>query len=95
MSHIHDTGGCSLSLGCEAAKKAAVADRETHIMIDFAGRLAAVLLGSLLIAIGVTWAVGPVRLLASLVVVPVMWAIVAIVTVGIWVALWLHGAMPL
>src|SRR5271157_5508885 len=39
-------------------------------------RLALGLLGSLLIAIGVVWAIGPVRLLAGLIAVPVMWAIV-------------------
>lgn len=38
--------------------------------------LFAVLAGSLLIAIGIAWLIGPVRLLDGLVAVPIMWAIV-------------------
>src|SRR5271166_1847297 len=47
-------------------------------------RLALGLLGSLLIAIGVVWAIGPVRLLAGLIAVPVMWAIVTAAALALW-----------
>jgi hypothetical protein len=50
--------------------------------------------GLLLIAIGVAWAVGPVRLLAGLVAVPLMWGIFTIATLAVWAALWLHGGVP-
>ena len=45
-------------------------------------RLALALLGSLMIAIGVVWAIGPVRLLAGLVAVPVAWAIVLVMVLA-------------
>jgi len=50
------------------------------------------MLGSLLIAIGIAWAVGPVRLLAGLIAVPVVCVIVAVAVLAGWVALSLHGA---
>jgi hypothetical protein len=49
------------------------------------------LLGSLLIALGIAWAVGPVRLLAGLVAVPVMWAIVTAAALVLLAALRLGG----
>jgi len=54
-------------------------------------RIAMVVFGSLLIAIAITWAVGPVRLLASLVAVPIMWAIVTVVVLAAWVAMGIYG----
>jgi hypothetical protein len=57
-------------------------------------RIAMVMFGSLLIAIEIAWVVGPVRLLAGLVAVPLMWGIVTIATLAVWAALWLHGAVP-
>jgi hypothetical protein len=53
-----------------------------------------VIFGSLLIAIAIAWAVGPVRLLAGLIAVPLMWGIVTVSVLAIWAALWLHGAVP-
>ena len=41
-------------------------------------RVAMVIFGSLLIAIAIAWAVGPVRLLAGLIAVPLMWGIVIV-----------------
>jgi hypothetical protein len=52
------------------------------------------LLGTFLIAIGIVWAIGPVRVLAGLVAVPVMWAIVTATALGAWVALRWHGVTP-
>jgi hypothetical protein len=49
------------------------------------------LLGSLLIAIGIAWAIGPVRLLAGLVVVPVAWVIVTAAALALWAAVRLHS----
>jgi hypothetical protein len=57
-------------------------------------RIAMVILGSLLIAIAIAWAVGPGRLLAGLIAVPLMWGIVTVSVLAIWAALWLHGAVP-
>ena len=54
-------------------------------------RLALALLGSLMIAIGVVWAIGPVRLLAGLVAVPVAWAIVLVMVLATWAMVSLHG----
>lgn len=54
-------------------------------MIDQFG---AILLAALLIATGIVWAVGPARLLvnaaAALIAVPVTFAVVAVVLIGIW-----------
>jgi hypothetical protein len=58
------------------------------------GQLLAFLLGTFLVAIGIVWAIGPVRVLAGLVAVPLMWAIVTAVALGAWVALRWHGATP-
>ncbi len=56
-----------------------------------AANLLAILLGSLLIAVAIAWAVGPVRLLAGLVAVPIMWAIVLAASAAAWVAWRWHG----
>ncbi len=53
--------------------------------------LFAILAGSLLIAVAIAWLVGPVRLLAGLVAVPIMWVIVAAVALAGWAAYKLHG----
>jgi hypothetical protein len=62
------------------------------------GSLLCILAGSLLIAVGIAWAIGPARLLANLaaglVVIPVLWAILTAAALGAWVALRLHGAAP-
>jgi hypothetical protein len=50
--------------------------------------------GSLLIAIAMAWAVGPVRLLAGLIAVSLMWGIVTVAVLAIWAGLWLHGVVP-
>jgi len=55
------------------------------------GSLFAILLGSLLIAVAIAWLVGPVRLLAGLVAVPIMWAIIAVVALAGWAVYKLHG----
>ena len=55
------------------------------------GSLAALLLGLLLIAIAIAWRVGPARLLAGLIAVPLMWAIVSAAALGAWVVFRLHG----
>lgn len=47
------------------------------------GRAAMVIFGSLLIAIAMVWAVGPVRLLAGLIAVPLMWGIVTVAVLAI------------
>lgn len=57
-------------------------------MID----LLALLLGALLVSIGLAWAIGPARLLAGIVAVPIMWAIVTVAAVAAWVAVRLGGA---
>ena len=57
-------------------------------------RVVMVIYGSLLIAIAIAWAVGPVRLLAGLIAVPLMWGIVTVVVLATWAGLWLHGAVP-
>jgi hypothetical protein len=53
-------------------------------------RVVMVIFGSLLIAIAIAWTVWPVRLLASLVAVPLMWGIVTVAVLAIWAGLWLH-----
>jgi len=50
-------------------------------------RVAMVIFGSLLIAIAIAWAVGPVRLLAGLIAVPLMWGIVTVAVLAIWAGL--------
>ena len=50
-------------------------------------RVAMVIFGSLLIAITIAWAVGPVRLLAGLIAVPLMWGIVTVAVFAIWAGL--------
>ena len=57
-------------------------------------RVAIVIFGSLLIATAIAWAVGPVRLLAGLIAVPLMWGIVTVVVLAAWAGLWLHGVVP-
>jgi hypothetical protein len=54
-------------------------------------RLALGLLGTLLIAIGAAWAIGPVRLLAGIIAVPLMWAIVSTAALALWAFVRLHG----
>jgi hypothetical protein len=49
------------------------------------------LLGTFLVAIGLAWAIGPVRLLAALIAVPVTWAIITVVALTVWAAIALHG----
>jgi hypothetical protein len=49
------------------------------------------LLGTFLVAIGLAWAIGPVRLLAALITVPVTWAIITVVALSVWATLALHG----
>jgi hypothetical protein len=58
------------------------------------GSLFAILAGSLLIAIAITMKVGPVRLLAGLVAVPIMWAIIVIAAGAAWIAWHMHGGLP-
>jgi hypothetical protein len=57
--------------------------------------LAALLVNAFLVALGIAWAVGPVRLLANLaaglIAVPLLWAIVTAAALGAWVALRFHG----
>jgi hypothetical protein len=53
--------------------------------------LAAVIIGSLLIAIAIAMKVGPVRLLAGLVAVPIMWAIILAASAAAWLAWRWHG----
>ena len=53
-------------------------------------RVAMVIFGSLLIATAIAWVVGSVRLLASLIAVPLMWGIVTVAMLAIW----LHGVVP-
>lgn len=55
------------------------------------GSLFAILLGSLSIGIAVAWAIGPVRLLAGLIAVPIMWAIVFVAVAALRVAVHFHG----
>jgi hypothetical protein len=57
-------------------------------------QLLTLLLGTFVVAFGIVWAIGPVRVLAGVVAVPVMWAIVTAATLGAWVALRWHGATP-
>jgi hypothetical protein len=57
-------------------------------------RVAMIIFGSLLIAIAIAWTVGPMRLLAGLIAVPLMWGIVTVAVLAIWAGLWLHGAVP-
>jgi hypothetical protein len=57
-------------------------------------RVAMVVFGSLLIAIAIAWAVGPVRLLAGLIAVPLMWGIVTVAVLAIRAGSWLYGAVP-
>jgi hypothetical protein len=54
-------------------------------------RVAMMIFGPLLIAIAMAWAVGPVRLLAGLIAVPLMWGIVIVAVLAVWAGLWLHG----
>jgi len=54
-------------------------------------RIAVVMFGSLLIAIGIAWAVGPVRLLAGLLAVPLLWAIVTAAVFAAWIAMRAYG----
>jgi hypothetical protein len=51
----------------------------------------AILAGSLLIAIAIAWLVGPARLLAALVAVPMVWAIVVVLSAAISLAVRFHG----
>jgi hypothetical protein len=57
--------------------------------------LAGLVVASLLLAIGLAMAIGPVRLLAKLaaglIVIPVLWAAFAFTAVAIWIALRLHS----
>jgi hypothetical protein len=53
-------------------------------------RLAAVPLGTLLITFALTWVIGPIRLLASFIAVPVTWAIITAIVLAVWLALRLH-----
>jgi len=46
-------------------------------------RIAMVIFGSLVFAIGIAWAVGPVRLLAGLIAVLLMWGIVTVAVFAI------------
>jgi hypothetical protein len=59
------------------------------------GSLVVILAGCLCLAIAITWAIGPVRLLAGLaawlVIVPIIWAIVAAVVLAAWVGYGFHG----
>jgi hypothetical protein len=48
-------------------------------------QLGLILLGALLIALGLTAAIGPLRLLAGLVVVPIVTAIVAAIGAAVWI----------
>jgi hypothetical protein len=54
-------------------------------------RIVVGLLGTLFIAIGLAWAIGPVRLLVSLVAVPVTWAIITVVALTVWATIALHS----
>lgn len=56
--------------------------------------LAAFLAGALLIAIGLAWAIGPVKLLAGVVVVPILAAAIAVAGGVGWIVLRWHGAAP-
>jgi hypothetical protein len=53
--------------------------------------IAVILLGTLLIAIAIAWAVGPGRLVAGLTAVPVTWAVVFVAALAVWAVLRLHG----
>jgi hypothetical protein len=55
--------------------------------------LFAILLGTLLIAVAIAWVVGPVRLLAGLVAVPIMWAIVLVAVAATWLVVRSHGGV--
>ena len=50
-------------------------------------RIAFGLLGTLFIAIGLAWAIGPVRLLAAFIAVPVTWAIISVAALTVWVTI--------
>jgi hypothetical protein len=50
-------------------------------------RFALVVVGSLLIAIGIAWAVGAVRLLAGLIAVPILWAMITVAMLTAWVGM--------
>ena len=54
-------------------------------------RFLVLLSGTLLVSLGIVWAVGPVRLLAGLIAVPVVWAIIAIPALALWAIVALHG----
>jgi hypothetical protein len=60
---------------------------------DEMSQLGLILLGSLLIAIGLTWLIGPVRLLAGIVAVPIAWAIISVVAIVVWLSR-IYGAAP-
>jgi hypothetical protein len=51
-------------------------------------------LGRFLVSVSTAWAVGPVRVLAGLVAVPVMWVIVTAAALDARVPLKMHGAAP-
>lgn len=53
--------------------------------------LALILVATLLLAGVIAARVGPVRLLAGVVAVPILWAVVAVVAVAVWLALALHS----
>jgi hypothetical protein len=56
------------------------------------GSLFCILAGALLMAVAIASAVGPVRLLAALVAVPIMWALVLVSLLVIWLALRFYGS---
>jgi hypothetical protein len=54
-------------------------------------RIAILLFGSLMMATGLAIAIGPVRLLAGLVAVPMTAAIIATLALAVWVVFAMHG----
>ena len=53
--------------------------------------LTAIVLGTLLVALALSMIMGPVRLLAGLIAVPIVWAIVSLVAVALWIGLRFRG----
>jgi hypothetical protein len=54
-------------------------------------RFLVLLSGTLLVSLGIVWAIGPVRLLAGLIAVPVVWASITILALALWAIISLHG----
>jgi hypothetical protein len=99
-------GATSFSTACAAAPRSLVsgnvsapATSPRHLTTRLRRRehsaamtsLAVLVLGSLLIALGIAGAVGPMRLLAGLIAVPITGTVVFIIALAVWGAIRLHG----